>query len=274
MRHALTNVRNPAIPPMGMEEALAQFGPSPGAQAMMTAEREAAEEAIRTGIYGVWRYTGPQPEKGHDFCSRIGPQSRCFCGHTWSDHHQRPTDRMRPDTTCQHCSCVGFYFVPTRPEEIGEYWLPRRPEFNVATWRAKCRCGHDHMAHDPSRHDRPCRQCRCCQWDPHYCCVVCNQMGKDHESVWETTAERQAQGYPVGPEFIPLAEAPQIGALSTSRLSGTRGAARTTTAPLLGLKMSVDIPRTAMIRNVVTVDMTLRWDPPSRGGDEIDIPLR
>ena len=83
--------------------AVFQNGPTPGAQKMMRAEYEAAMRANELGVYGVWRINGPNPlnqmsfssnphsqqQQNHvdlDFCSRIGPNSRCVCGHLFKNH--------------------------------------------------------------------------------------------------------------------------------------------------------------------------------------------
>eukprot|EP00439_Symbiodinium_sp_Y106_P044861 s199_g5.t1 len=63
-------------------KAVKAFGPTPGGKKMMEGEKLAAEEAISTGLYGVWRNAA----SGHDFCGRIGPTSRCMCGHEYSQH--------------------------------------------------------------------------------------------------------------------------------------------------------------------------------------------
>ena len=48
------------------------------------------------------------------------------------------------------CKCRGFAWVPSRPEDIGEFWFKRRRDFDVSTWRCKCRCKHTHEQHDPN----------------------------------------------------------------------------------------------------------------------------
>ena len=54
------------------------------------------------------------------------------------------------------CRCKGYKWVPSKPEEVGEFWFQRRRNFDVSTWRAKCRCKHGHDEHDPTR----LRRCR------------------------------------------------------------------------------------------------------------------
>lgn len=52
---------------------------------------------------------------------------------------------------CQsaNCVCDAFAYIPSRPDEAGEFWLAKRPGFDPSTWRAKCKCGHAHDRHEP-----------------------------------------------------------------------------------------------------------------------------
>ncbi len=80
---------------------------------------------------------------------------------------------------CPHARSRG-----RRPEEVGDWWLPRRKGFNVAAWRAKCRCGHGHDEHDPG--SRRCR-CGCAGFASNFVCLVCDMKWEDHETVFLTT---------------------------------------------------------------------------------------
>ncbi|KAG2425408.1 hypothetical protein HYH02_015017 [Chlamydomonas schloesseri] len=166
---------------------------------MIDAEEAAAQLAMQTGIYGVWRSA-----KGGD-CTRIGPKARCFCDHPFADHFF--VSPKSPYPICKSCNCRGFAFIPSRPEEIGEWWLPRRKGFNVHTWRAKCRCGHGHDEHDP--HTRRCR-CGCPAFTSNFACLACDLKWEDHETVFETARERLVAGRPVGEDFRPLADDPAL----------------------------------------------------------------
>lgn len=46
------------------------------------------------------------------------------------------------------CACKAFQWIPSRPEDVGEFWHQRRRNFDPSTWRAKCRCKHTHEEHD------------------------------------------------------------------------------------------------------------------------------
>ena len=37
------------------------------------------------------------------------------------------------------CRCPDFQFIPSRPEEVGEFGLYRQPNYDPKTWVAKCR---------------------------------------------------------------------------------------------------------------------------------------
>ncbi len=67
---------------------------------------QAAQLAIQSGIYGVWRSA-----KGGD-CTRIAPTARCFCNHPFSDHFF--VSPKSPYPICKGCTCRGFAFIPSR----------------------------------------------------------------------------------------------------------------------------------------------------------------
>eukprot|EP00198_Chlamydomonas_reinhardtii_P012631 XP_001701968.1 predicted protein [Chlamydomonas reinhardtii] len=82
------------------------YGLAPGARKMIDAEEAAAQLAMQTGLYGVWRSA-----KGTD-CTRIGPTARCFCNHPFSEHFF--VSPKSPYPICKGCSCRGFAFIPSR----------------------------------------------------------------------------------------------------------------------------------------------------------------
>lgn len=49
-----------------------------------------------------------------------------------------------------------FCFIPSRPEEVGEFWLKKRATFDPKAWRAQCRCKHTHEEHAATG-AHPCR---------------------------------------------------------------------------------------------------------------------
>mmetsp|Transcript_38068 Transcript_38068/g.72980 ORF Transcript_38068/g.72980 Transcript_38068/m.72980 type:complete len:377 (+) Transcript_38068:326-1456(+) len=183
-----------------VEWGIKQFGPAPGGKKLMKQEHEAAMHALHTGVYVTWRST----PSGTD-CSRVGPSHKCFCGHRYSDHSLAAKGKTRGTIPkCTLCPCRAFDFVPSRPEEVGEWWLPRRKGFNVHAWRAKCRCGKAHDEHDPVS-----RGGCCSGFSSSYLCVVCECHQEQHETVFESELERAQAGRPVGKEFMPLADMPE-----------------------------------------------------------------
>ena len=195
-----------------LHRAVQAYGVAQGPKKLMVMEEEAAIMAIKSGVYATWR-----SRKGGGDCTRIGPRSLCFCGHPYSDH-MTSTQRRKPcshtktgksgSTTTRACGCEGFRFIPSRPEEVGDYWLTRRRGFNVNTWRCKCRCGHSHEEHDP-KHLR-CKLCSCFHFQSNFLCVSCDAHWEDHETVFETEQERRGLNLPVGNDFLPLAATPGI----------------------------------------------------------------
>jgi len=178
--------------------AVEQFGPAPGARAMLDMEKAAAEAAIASGTYIVWRLP-PAPRD----CTRVAPNSKCFCGHLAGSHTLKP--RSFP---CGACACKNYAFIPQRPEEVGEWWLPRRRGFDVRTWRAMCRCQHSHEDHDPNF--RGCRACGCPNFSSNFLCIACDKHWEEHETIVESEQERRAERRPVGQDFMPLADTPDI----------------------------------------------------------------
>ena len=83
-----------------------QHGVAPGARVMMDMEEEAAQMSLETGLYVTWR-----SRNGTD-CTRVGPRSKCFCGHTYSDHQFATRKAAYP--TCKACTCRAFEFIPQR----------------------------------------------------------------------------------------------------------------------------------------------------------------
>ena len=165
-----------------VEEAVALYGAAPGGKAMMRQEALAAQEACETGVYITWRSSVSGAE-----CARVASSSRCFCGHKLADH-QTPsrTNPQPPRCAVKSCTCQRFDFVPSRPEEVGMWWLPRRKGFDVRTWRAQCECKHGHDEHDPRT--RRCRQCGCPCFRASYRCIGCEGAPTSRHLQWPPPA--------------------------------------------------------------------------------------
>lgn len=192
-----------------------QFGPSKQSKKILNKENEAARLAYEQGIYVVWRLMEEPRIRGatKDFCCRIGPRHRCFCGHMRLKHaspsmgskkgpHSSQVTQRHP---CEECECKGFVYVPNEPEEIGEGWLTRRTNWDPSKWSAKCRCGHGHKDHHPAT--RICRACGGCSgFQSHFLCVVCDMPWEAHQTVYETESERHKAGFPVRQDYFPLSD--------------------------------------------------------------------
>ena len=179
--------------------AAAAYGVPAGGRAMCRAEHAAATRAVESGVYIVWR-----GRNGAD-CARVGGKSRCFCGCPLEAHAPINAGNPQPPP-CRACACPRFEYVPSRPEEVGMWWLPRRKGFDVRAWRAPCRCKHGHDAHDPVT--RRCTLCGCSCFKSAYACLGCDRGQEEHETCFELASERTAANRPVGDEFFPLHGAP------------------------------------------------------------------
>ena len=200
-----------------VEQAFHDYGATPGGKAMMRAEMRAAEEAIASKIYITWR----SELTGAD-CCRVGSMSRCFCGRTLKEH--APINPRNPQPPpCAATGCKRFEYVPSRPEEVGMWWLPRRKGFDVRKWRAPCKCQHGHDEHDPVT--RRCKSSGCKAFDSAYQCIGCDGKQCDHTTVFELEAERVQEKRDVGAKFMPLADTPELQrALFASMQPTTAGA--------------------------------------------------
>ncbi|CAM5112375.1 unnamed protein product [Eretmochelys imbricata] len=167
-----------------------QFGRE--VQELFHLEREAALKAMQTGLYIGWRC----PEYLWD-CFRVGDLSKCFCGHLLREH--QVYTRARMPCIVPSCKCQSFIFIPSRPEDVGEFWLRRRAGFDPSTWRATCRCQHGHEEHAPSAR-RACRAagCWCVCFESNFLCAACDRRWEEHETFFETAETRRKGGRPFG----------------------------------------------------------------------------
>ncbi|CAH6790319.1 Fam221b [Phodopus roborovskii] len=153
-------------------------------------EKDSALKAIQTGLYIGWRC----PHYLWD-CFRIGDESKCFCGHLLKEH-QIISDLSVPCSVSQ-CRCLMFCFIPSRPEEVGEFWLKRRATFDPKAWRAQCRCKHTHEEHAATG-THPCRHRGCCCncFESNFLCAACDRRWEEHETFFETEETRRRGGRP------------------------------------------------------------------------------
>ncbi|XP_063143467.1 protein FAM221B isoform X4 [Rattus norvegicus] len=144
------------------------------------------------GIYIGWRC----PHYLWD-CFRIGDESKCFCGHLLKEH-QIISDLSVPCSVSQ-CRCLMFCFIPSRPEEVGEFWLKKRATFDPKAWRAQCRCKHTHEEHAATG-SHPCRHrgCYCNSFESNFLCAACDRRWEEHETFFETEETKRRGKRPYG----------------------------------------------------------------------------
>lgn len=176
----------------------------PKVKKLFDAEREASLEAQQTGIYIGWRC----PEYKWD-CQRVGRSSRCFCGHLLAEHDKYNGQSVRVPCRQPSCICKAFAWIASRPEDVGEFWLPKRRDFDPTTWRMTCRCKHTHEEHDPNGQHR-CRKCGCAIFSSSSVCAACDRHWEEHETFFDTTATRREKGLPFGSDHLPFAEIPTL----------------------------------------------------------------
>jgi hypothetical protein len=173
----------------GIEGGLSVHGAAPNARANLVAELNAAQESVASGLYITWQphpsaHLGPSAadeiKDGTGQCCRVGSASSCMCGHALSDHqpvNPRSAGYIKPPK----CTCVGFNYAPAFPEECGQWWLARRGNFDISTWRKRVR-------------DKP----------QEYACIGCEISLAEHETIFESTQRRGSRGGMVGADYLPL----------------------------------------------------------------------
>lgn len=179
---------------------------APRLKKLFDPETEAALEAQKTGIYIGWRC----PEFKHD-CQRVNKMSKCFCGHLLGEHAQYTAKSIRVKCAQGGCKCQAFVWIPSRPEDVGEFWHQRRRDFDPSTWRAKCRCKHTHEEHDAAG-SRRCksRGCSCGHFNSNFLCAACDKHWENHETFFESEQDRVEKGLPYGEMYLPFAEMPDL----------------------------------------------------------------
>ncbi|ESO07294.1 hypothetical protein HELRODRAFT_76370, partial [Helobdella robusta] len=152
------------------------------------------------GVYVSWRC----PNQKWD-CQRVASFSKCFCGHSLQQHDSGSR------TLCKYpnCSCKHFAWVPSNPEEVGEFWLRRRKDFKENQWRAKCKCKHSHEEHDANGNHK-CTKCSCPCFQSNFLCAACDRRWEEHETFFENVSERRENGLATGIYFLPFSEIPSL----------------------------------------------------------------
>lgn len=178
---------------------------APRVQNLFSGETNAALEAIKSGVYIGWRC----PEYDWD-CIRLSKHSRCFCDHNLSEHASYNKNSIKVKCLAANCNCKAFAFIPERPEDIGEWWLPKRPGFNPSLWRAKCRCKHTHDQHNPNTRKCTVRFCGCFIFESDFLCAACDKHWENHETFFDDLDSRKHKKLPYGQAYLPFHELPDL----------------------------------------------------------------
>jgi len=135
--------------------------------------QQLAVKASKNRLFVVWRNT----RTGMD-CYNVGPDSRCFCGHSYKAHAWYNTDTKKVHCRCQGCKCKLFRYINGH----GSFWI-------------KCACHHDHVAHRWKGAMGRCRNggCDCEKFHSHFSCS-CGYKWECHKTIFEGSAERRKTG--------------------------------------------------------------------------------
>jgi hypothetical protein len=129
-------------------DAIQQYGPSGGASCLQK-ENVAAAQSIESGLYVTFipQNTGDiinsevreRYEYQHQQCCRVAMEAPCLCGHSLADHKAVNAKSkgfiIPPKCAKKGCNCFRYNYAPCRPEETGQWWLPRRKDFDLKSWR-------------------------------------------------------------------------------------------------------------------------------------------
>ena len=80
--------------------------------------------------------------------------------------------------------------------------------FDVTQWRPLCRCKHPHSVHDPVR--LKCKECPCGKFISNFACLACDGKWEEHIVLYEDEELRKELNKPVGKDFYPLSDVPEI----------------------------------------------------------------
>ena len=76
-----------------------------------------------------------------------------------------------------------------KPKDVGEFWFARRRNFDINTYRVKCKCKHSHDMHDPTLFNCKEKGCGCSAFNSDFLCAACDQHWERHETFFETEKE-------------------------------------------------------------------------------------
>ena len=132
-----------------IEHGITSYGIAPNSSRMLSNEIKASKESINNGIYityiptDTYQLTSLASDEIRNSigqCCRISSSSLCICGHDLQNHDEvksfKSSIYIKPPR-CKQCShrCKGYNYIPSLPEECGQWWLSRRKDFNLEQWR-------------------------------------------------------------------------------------------------------------------------------------------
>ena len=130
----------------------------------------------KTRLFVFWRSGG-----GVD-CHAVGPNTRCFCEHSYSSHAWYETTSKQVRCRVAGCRCTCFSYVPGRGGS-----------------HIRCGCKHTHHEHRTADgRSGPCTKCGpggCVKFHSDWRCS-CGETYDAHTTVFETAAERARDGRP------------------------------------------------------------------------------
>jgi hypothetical protein len=103
-----------------------------------------------------------------------------FCQHRYREHATDNWEKKNVFCRAKGCKCGLFLYIPVHGGQ----------DF-------KCHCKHSHTVHSVQG-NRACQRpgCRCDGFSSSFACS-CGQFFGDHETIFESRAEREAAGRPV-----------------------------------------------------------------------------
>ena len=149
--------------------------------------KKGVKEARKNRLYVHWRN-----DEGTD-CKTIGPASQCFCGHRYKDHF---------------CDNIGTREIYCRSQKEGGKKCPCKMFDYIPVFGSqdlKCLCKHSCKEHNPNG-ARKCGRGPNCKGgcmgftSKHHC--SCGLTFNEHQTVFESREEREAQGRPVDPKWM------------------------------------------------------------------------
>ena len=98
----------------------------------------------------------------------------------------------------KYCHILKLFFVYFTIKDVGEFWFARRRNFDINTYRVKCKCKHSHDMHDPTLFNCKEKGCGCSAFNSDFLCAACDQHWERHETFFETEKERKEKKLPFG----------------------------------------------------------------------------